>query len=131
MLNAAFVLLTLAAAIGALLALRHLREGGASPAASGAARPRVRGLGLAHGGLGGTGLLFLLAALRGGAVHPAAGVAGFGQAAAWLLGVALLLGLSVLAMGRGGRGRTSILIAVHATLAISGIVVLMALVVLG
>ena len=56
------------------------------------------------------------------------GAAGFGRIAAWLLGIGLLVGLLILATAR--RGRVSILVAVHATLAISGIVVLMALVAL-
>jgi hypothetical protein len=130
MLNAVFALLALAAALGAFLALSFMREGKAVPAAV-PPRAGVCRLGLVHGGLGGIGLISLIVALRDGAVHPAAGVAGFGQVAAWLFGGALLFGLAILAMARAGRGRASILIAVHATLAIAGIVVLMAVVLAG
>lgn len=131
MLDVAFALLAFAASLGAFLALGFLREGDASRAVVSALRPRGGRLGLIHGGLGGTGLLFLLAALHGGAIHPAAGVAGFGRIAAWLIGIALLFGLAFLATVRAGRGGASVLIAIHATLAISGIVVLMALALLG
>ena len=133
MLDAAFTLLACAASLGAFLALGFLREGDAAPPAARAPRPRLPRLGLVHAGLGGTGLLVLLAALHdhNTAIHPAAGVAGFGSIAAALIGIALLFGLSILATARAGRGRASILIAVHATLAISGLVVLIALVSLG
>jgi hypothetical protein len=129
MLDVTFALLIVAAALGAFLAF--LREGDASRAVIKALRPHGQRLGVIHGSLGGIGLLFLLAALHGGAIHPAAGVAGFGAIAAWLIGTALLFGLVILSTVRAGRGSPSALIAIHATLAISGVVVLMALVVLG
>ena len=129
MLDVAFALLALAASLGAFLVL--LREGEALRAVVKALGPYGRGLGLIHGGLGGTGPLVLLAALYSGAIHPAAGVAGFGAIAAWLIGIAFIFGLSILTTVRAGRSSPSALIAIHAALAISGIVVLMALVVLG
>ncbi|MGH6716764.1 MAG: hypothetical protein ACREDC_11310 [Bradyrhizobium sp.] len=129
MLDVAFALLAFAASLGAFLALLH--EGYASRAVVSALRPRGRGLGLIHGGLGGAGLLLLLGALYSGTIHPAAGVVGFGVIAAWLIGIALLFGLAILTTVRARRGNPSALIAIHAMLAISGIVVLMALIVLG
>lgn len=128
MLDVAFALLAFAAALGAFLAL--LREGDALRAVAKALSRYGRGLGLIHGGLGGTGLLVLLAALYVGAIRPAAGVAGFDVIAAWLLGIAFIFGVSILTTLRAGRS-PSALIAIHAALAISGVVVLMALVVLG
>lgn len=128
MLDLAFALLAFAASLGALLALLH--EADPSRAVVKALRPRGRGLGLIHGSLGGAGLLVLLAALYSGAIHPAAGVVGFDVIAAWLIGIALIFGLAILKTLRDGRGSPSALIAIHAALAISGIVVLMAVVVL-
>ena len=127
MLDLAFVVLLAAGMLGSFLALGFLRGGDTVPAMIRAMRPYVGQLALLHGSLGATGLLVLLLALRG-AVHPVVGAAGFGRIAAWLLGIGLLVGLLILATAR--RGRVSILVAVHATLAISGIVVLMALVAL-
>lgn len=131
MLNFAFIILACAAALGTFLALVFLRGELAAPPIVVAVHSRAKIFGLVHGGLGATGLIILLTALRAGAIHPAAGFAGFGQAAAWLFGIALLVGLAILALSHGRRGRASLLIAVHATLAISGIVVLMALVLSG
>lgn len=129
MLDVAFALLALAASLGAFLAL--LREGDVLRAVVKALGPYGRGLGLIHGSLGGIGLLVLLAALYVGAIHPAAGVVGFDAIAAWLIGIAFIFGLSILTTVRAGRSSPSALIGIHAALAISGIVVLMALVVLG
>ncbi len=133
MLQIAFILLACAAALGGLLALGLLRRGRVSPPVwRRPTRRRVRrGFGLLHGALGLAGLVVLLAALRTAGVPAGAGTAGFGRIAAWLLGLALLFGLAILALARGRRGPTAILVAVHATLAISGVVVLMALVLLG
>lgn len=127
MLDLAFVLLLGAATLGSFLALGFLRVHDTVPAIIRALRPHARKLGLFHGGLGAVGLLVLVLALRG-AIHPVVGAAGFGRIAAWLFGIGLLVGLLILATAR--RGRASILVAVHATLAISGIVVLLALVAL-
>ena len=129
MLDVAFALLVFAASLGAFLALGLLSNAARTGVST--LRPRGRGLGLIHGGLGATGLLLLLATLYSGAIHPAAGVVGFGRIAAWLIGIALLFGLAYLATVRTGRGGASALISIHATLAVSGIVVLMAFVLLG
>ncbi len=126
MLNVAFTLLLLAAVLGGFLALGFIRVGDTAPAVIRALRPYARGLGLVHGGVAAAGLLALIAALRDPAIHAAIGVAGFGLVAAWLFGIALAFGLVILATARRRRGRASLLVAVHATLAISGIVVLMA-----
>lgn len=134
MLNIAFILLLGAAALGGVLALGFLRQASASPMAGSVAARTARrngGLGVVHGTLGAAGFLALLAALRAAGVHQAVGAAGFGRIAAWLVGIALLFGLAILVLARGRRGRVSILLGVHVTLAISGIVVLMGFVVLG
>jgi hypothetical protein len=128
MLNVAFGFVAVAASLGAYLALGFMRETRAAKAAAGQVPAALRGLGLIHGSLGGAGLLVLVAALRAGVVRPAVGFAGFGQVAAWLLGIALLLGLAILGMAQARRGRVSLLLAAHATLAIAGVVVLLALV---
>jgi hypothetical protein len=128
MLNVAFGFLAIAASLGAYLAVGFMRAGRAGKPASGDVPAGLRGLGLIHGSLGGAGLLVLLAALRAGVVRPAVGFAGFGQVSAWLLGIALVLGLAILGMAQARRGRVSLLLAAHATLAIAGVVVLLALV---
>jgi hypothetical protein len=128
MLNIAFGFVAVAASLGAYLALGFMREGRAAKPAAGGVPAGLRGLGLIHGSLGGAGLLVLVAALRAGEVRPAVGFAGFGQVAAWLLGIALLFGLVILGMAQARRGRVSLLLAAHATLAIAGVVVLLALV---
>ncbi|MDE2334716.1 MAG: hypothetical protein KGK10_09285 [Rhodospirillales bacterium] len=132
MLRIAFIVLACAAIVGGGLALGLLGPGGAAPPdrRGRTARLPSRGAGLAHGALGATGFLVLLVALQEGA--PAGtGAAGFGRIAAWLFGAALLFGLAILGLAHRRRGRTAILVAAHATLAISGIVVLMARVFLG
>ena len=126
MLHVAFALLLLAAVLGGFLALGFIHVNDTAPAVVRALRPHVRALGLVHGGVAAAGLLTLIAALRDPSIHAAIGVAGFGLAAAWLFGIALALGLVILATARRRRGRVSLLVAAHATLAVSGIVMLMA-----
>lgn len=135
MLDAAFIALLLAGAIGATLAALFLRQGEAESDAAPASM-RAEATGILHGTLGAVGVLLLLVAMQDGAVHAAVGLAGFPAIASWLLGLALLAGLAVLGAsvadpeGRR-RGRRGILIAIHASLAISGLVVLLALIGLG
>ena len=134
MLDLAFAVLLLAGSIGAVLAMLFLREG-ATPEQP----PPFRlgaGVALLHGAIGAAGLVLLVIAISEGAIQPSVGLGGFPAIAAWLFGLALLAGLVLLAVSAGDaeatpRGRRAILIAIHAFLAISGLVVLLALVGLG
>jgi hypothetical protein len=103
--------LTLAVAAGSALALWHLR-GTSRP-------PRVAGI--AHGVVGAAGLVVLLLALRGPARGVAAGVGSFGTVAAVLFGGALLTGGVLLLLRRRG-----VVMAIHAGIAITGYVLLLA-----
>ena len=85
----------------------------------------IRWVGPAHGLAGVSGLVLLLLALRGPARGAAYGAAGFGVMAAALLGVAILIGLVVLAVRRR-RGDPMLAIGLHATLAVFGLVLLAA-----
>jgi hypothetical protein len=105
--------LTCAVAAGTLLALLHLR---ATDKAS--LPPRVAGL--AHGLVGATGLGFLLLALTGAARGIDAGVGSFGAISAGLFAGAILTG-SLLLFRRNG-----IVMAIHAGIAITGYVLLLA-----
>lgn len=131
MLGFAFLVLLAAALLGALLALGFLRAGDDMPTFVAALRPHARGLGLVHGSLAGAGFLLLLAALKWADFNPPVGAQGFGRLAAWLVGAALLVGLAILTLGFARRGKASLLVALHAGIAISGVVVLMARVLLG
>jgi hypothetical protein len=120
-LSVAVTLLTLAVAAGTALALWHLR------ATDQAARPPAA-VGVVHGGVGAIGLLALLLALRGPARGVAAGVGSFGATAAVLFVAALISGLVILA-----RRRTlpAVTMAIHAGVAITGYVLLLAWTALG
>jgi hypothetical protein len=98
---------------GALLALLHLR-------ATNAASLPPRAAGIAHGSVGAVGLGILLFALRGPARGMDAGVGSFGVMSAILLACALLTGLILLRRGIGT------VIAIHAGIAITGYVLLLA-----
>jgi hypothetical protein len=117
LINLAFWLLTVAAAIGVLLVLRY-------PATRQPAR-------LFHGGVAGVGLVLLVAGLLFGAPMPDRyGVALFGPAAAVLAGLALLIGITIaLATRRPARG-IGLRLGTHATLAVTAYVLLLAYVVL-
>jgi asparagine N-glycosylation enzyme membrane subunit Stt3 len=115
----AFWLFSTAGAIGAGLAFSYLR---------GAPRRPPWPIGIVHGALGAAGLAALLLALRNGLPASAMGTAGFGPAAAVLLGIALLLGLVI---GFTRRRPPGVLVAVHASVAIAGFVVLWTVVSLG
>jgi hypothetical protein len=96
------------------LALWHLR------ATESASRPPLIA-GIAHGVVGAAGLAILLLALRGPARGVGAGVGSFGTIAAVLFAAALLSGVGLLLLQRKG-----IVIAIHAGIAISGYVLLLA-----
>jgi hypothetical protein len=123
MLTAAFAILTIAAALGAVLAVLHLRTDRT------AAPPWP--LGALDGILALIGLACLALALRGPPRGVEQGTAAFGIIAAVLFVLAALLGAKLLAAHifkkRIGGGT----IAIHATLAVSGFVILAAYVFAG
>ena len=122
MLQLAFIVLLIAGAVGGGLAAWHLRP---------EVPPPSWRLGVAHGMLGAAGLVLLLLALRGPPRGVAMGVDGFGTVAAVLLAVALIAGLAVLATRVRRRANGGLFIAIHASLAIGGIVILAAYVLVG
>jgi hypothetical protein len=122
MLLASFTLLLIAAALGSVLAALSLRPGLPPPAPM---------YGVLHGCLGAGGFVALLIALRGPPRGVAMGVGSFGALAAVLLGVALLAGLIMLAVRARVRQVPGLIIGIHATIAISGIVILAAYTLMG
>lgn len=98
-----------------MLALWHLR---------GVSRPPLAA-GVAHALVGAVGLGLLLLALGGPARGVAAGVGSFGAVAAGLFGGALLTGVVLLLQRKG------VVMAIHAGIAITGFVMVMAWVALG
>jgi hypothetical protein len=121
MLSLAFAILSAAVLLGAVLASMHLR---------GWRRP-AWAVGATHGVLGLAGLLALWRALGGPPRGVLTGVSAFGSIAAWLAVIALLLGLGVLVAVRRGAPATGLVIAVHATVAVTAYVMLAAYVALG
>jgi hypothetical protein len=118
MLIAAFVTLTLAVLLGATLGVLYLR----GPAAASAPWPMAA----LHALLGIAGLVCLLFSLGGPPRGVEFGVGSFGAISAVLLVLAALAGLGVLLLYRLKRRRVGTLIGLHATLAISGFVILAA-----
>lgn len=114
MLAVAVWILTLAVVAGAVLALWHLR------ATDAASRP-ARFLGIAHGVIGVAGLAFLLVALQGPARGVAEGAGSFGTTAAALFAAAVLTGIVILLVHA-----KAVVIAIHAGIAITGYVLLLA-----
>jgi hypothetical protein len=123
MLTAAFVILTVAVALGTVLAVLHLRT-------NRTATPPWP-LGALHGILALTGLGCLALALRGPPRGLEQGTASFGLIAAALFVLAALLGARLLAARIFGKQIGGGTIAVHATLAVSGFVILAAYVFAG
>jgi hypothetical protein len=113
LLAAAFYLLTLAVAAGTTLGLLHLRGSSRPPLAAG----------LLHAAAGLVGLVLLLPIALGPPRGIAAGAATFGPIAGWLLVGALLTGAVVLLRRRSGP---NVMMAIHAGIAISGYVMLLA-----
>ncbi len=120
MLSLALVILSAAALAGIVLALLHLR---------GSRRHWM--FGALHGVAGAAGLAALLLALRGPPRGVLTGAASFGAVAAVLAAIALAVGLCVAMLARRAHGGTGLVIAVHATLAITAYVILLAYVALG
>jgi hypothetical protein len=105
--------LTIAIAAGSGLALWHLR------AADNALR-RPLAMGIAHGLTGAVGLGLLLLALRGPPRGVDAGVGSFGTMSAVLFAAAVATGITLL------RYRSGLVMAIHAGIAITGYVLLLA-----
>jgi hypothetical protein len=123
MLIVAVVILGFAALLGSLLAVLHLRsEGGARPAWP---------LGGLHGFLALGGLGCLLAGLGGPPRGLGTGTASFGIIAAGLIALAALVGGGILVLRLFRRRLAGALIGVHATLAVSGFVMLAAYILVG
>jgi hypothetical protein len=122
MIDAAFYILSAALLIGAGLSIFYMRGAGA--------KPPHRIILLAHGGLGAAGLIVLLISLRRGLPNAGIGVSGFGNVAAGLLGLALALGLMLAGASWRNRRPAGALVGAHATCAIAGFVVLLALIAL-
>jgi hypothetical protein len=123
MLNAALIALVFAVLFGSWLAVLHF-DG----------RPPERApwpLALLHAGLALGGFGLLAAALNGPPRGADQGMAAFGLTAAGLFAGAIALGLGIFVRFRLRRKGASALVGIHATLAISGIVILAANVLAG
>ncbi|HEY2618493.1 MAG TPA: hypothetical protein VGI78_14230 [Acetobacteraceae bacterium] len=122
MLRLSFGLLLTTAVLGGLLAALRLRSRNASAGWI---------PGVLHGVCGVIGLIALLFALRGPPRGEAMGVASFGRIAALLLTIALVAGLAILVLRLRRHPMTSLIIGIHATIAIAGIVMLAAYTLVG
>ena len=120
MLIASFVILGSAALLGSILAILHLRS--AKPA---------RTFGGLHGLLGLSGLGCLLATFGGTPRGLGSGTAAFGMVSAGLIALAALVGGGILVQRLRKRRLQGALIGIHATLAVSGFVVLAAYIFVG
>lgn len=120
MLSLALIILSVAVLAGIVLALLRLR---------GVWLHWI--VGALHGVAGAAGLGALVLALRGPPRGVLTGVAPFGVVAAVLAAAALAVGLGIVALARRSPGGSGLLIAVHATLAITAYVLLLAYVSLG
>jgi hypothetical protein len=112
----AAIIAACAAALGTYLAVRHGRPG---------PRPGWRPAAL-HGGLGLAAFVVLLAGLRGPAPRTGTGSGQFGLDAALLFGLALLSGLFPIAARLRRRPVSGLVLGLHATFAVMGLVVLLA-----
>lgn len=116
MVSVAVWVLTLAVAAGTGLGLWHLRDLGRPPLLAG----------VAHGFVGAIGLGVLLLALRGPARGVANGVGSFGLVSACLFAGALITGVVRLLLRR-----KPVVMAIHAGIAITGYMMLLAWAALG
>jgi hypothetical protein len=116
-------LLVAVAVLGSVLGAVHLRAGGGAPPGW---LP-----GALHGLLGTAAFVTLLLALRGPPRGEAMGVGAFGRIAAVLAATALLAGLAILVVRLRSRRVPGLLIGIHATIGVSGVVVLAAYTLLG
>lgn len=115
MLFGAFAVLLIAAVLGGVLAVPHLRGGSTTPGWGG---------GVLHGVTGCAGFVALLIALAGPPRGDAMGVGGFGRVAAMLLALALLVGLTIVLARLRRRRVPGLLIGIHAMVAVSAVVIL-------
>ena len=120
MLSLAFAILSAAVVVGIALALLYLRGS-----------PRHGAVSALHGVAGAAGLAALLLALRGPPRGALTGVASFGAIAAVLAAFALAAGLGSAALARRPHRAVGLLLATHATLAITAYVLLLAYLSLG
>jgi hypothetical protein len=118
MLIAAYVVLGIAALLGSGLAVIHLQT-------NGAVAPPWK-LAALHGLVAVAGLGCLPLALQGPPRGLGHGTAAFGTIAAALIAAAAVLGAGFLAARLRGRTPSGLLIVVHATLAVTGFVILTA-----
>lgn len=116
MLTVALSVLVTAALLGCVLAVLYLRTEGA------VATPWL--LAALHGLIGVSGLLCLAIALRGPVRGVEQGAESFGIVAAILIGLAALIGITLLLMRRLKRRLPEITIGIHATFAIGGLAML-------
>lgn len=116
MLTTAFAVLGIAVALGAALFVRHLHGG------IGAPQP----LAVLHGLIGLGGLSYLILALRQAPIRSGHGTTSFGATSAALIAAAALVGVAVFVLRSIGTARAGTLIGIHATLAITGFVILAA-----
>jgi hypothetical protein len=120
---AAFVIVAIAVLLGSVLGALHLQSEGRT------APPWL--LAALHGLLGIGGLGCLILALRGPARGLNQATGSFGIIAAALIALAALLGVGFMATRLLKRRPVGVLIGVHATLAVSGFVILAAYVFAG
>jgi hypothetical protein len=121
MLSLALVLLSLAVLIGVAIGIRFLGD----------RRLPSRTVGAVHGLLGASGLSALILSLVSGAgTGDRYGTASFGPAAAILAALAALAGAGIALLGRRTPRRIGVLIGVHASLAVTAYVLLLAYVLL-
>lgn len=124
MLVAAFIILGVVVLLGSLLAVLHLRMNGVGS-------PPPWPLAALHGLLAIVGLCCLVFALRGPPRGLAQGTSSFGTIAAVMFTLAVLVGSWLLAARVLKTRIAAILIGIHATFAVGGIVVLAAYVFAG
>jgi hypothetical protein len=123
MLTAALAILGIAVLLGSALAVMHLRT-------EGAVMPPWK-LAALHGLVALVGLGCLVLALRGPPRGLQQGTAAFGMIAAVLMAAAATLGIGFAAARLRKRRLPGLLIGVHATLAVSGFVILFVYVLAG
>ena len=134
MMTVAFDFLITAALLGGYLAVGYLRGPDAGSPRARITRARITRAWMTraiHGVIGAIGLVELIVALgRHRALAPM-GLGGFGAGAEILLGLALSLGLFVAAAGWRGHRSSGFLVGAHATAAIAGLTLVLAIVSLG
>jgi hypothetical protein len=108
--------LTAAVALGVALGLLLLRN----------ATPRSLAAGVVHGLTGAVGFGLLIIALQGPRRGDAMGVGSFGIAAAVLFGLALLIGPLIRLLARRSLRVAGLIVATHASLAITAFVLFLA-----